>query len=135
MLTDISIEHVYKGKKSAVPLTFTMHPFRNSQGEFADLFEIIHTRKQGSKPVKRSAHVTEPELAELFARGLLEEHEIRLRLRPAGGGYPDAPPGKKVPRHCVRPGSGFDRAIRIVDLTQPISSSLKAKLAPFGLVP
>ena len=77
--------------------------------------------------------MTEQELAELFARGLLEEHDIRLRLRPAGGGYPDAPPGKKVSRKCVLTGSAFDRAIEAVDLSQPVSNELKIQLARFSL--
>ena len=133
MLTDISIEHIYKGTKTDGPVTFTMHPFRNSHGEFQDRFEIIHDRREAGKVTKRSAHVTEQELAELFARGLLEEHGIRLRLRPAGGSYPDAPPGKKVSRNCIQPGSGFDRGVNAIDITQPVSSGLRSQLARFKL--
>lgn len=133
MLKDISIEHVYKGKKANGPLTFTMHPFKNLHGEFAGRFEIICNRKVGTRVVKRSAHVTEQELAELYARGLPEMHGIRMRLRPGDGEYPDSPPGKKVLRHCVQPGSEFDRAIKAVDTHAPISLGLKAQLVRLGL--
>jgi hypothetical protein len=134
-LLDISIEHTYKGKKAHEPLTFTMHPFTNTQGAYQGLFEILRDILETSKKRKRSAHVTVDELAELYARELLEQYAIRLRLRPVSDDYPEAPPGKKVPRHCVVTGSDFDRLIKAVDVRRPISAGLRTQLQRLGLTP
>lgn len=133
LLTDISIQHTYKGKKAPEPITFIMHPFQNTHGENSGLFEILRDLKELSKPVKRSAHVTAAELAELYARGLIEQYGIRLRLRPANRDYPDSPPGKKVPRDKIAVGSEFDRMIRTVDLCSPVSPTLRVKLGRLGV--
>lgn len=133
ILTDIAIEHTYKGKKSLVPLTFTMHPFENSIGEHAGRFEVVRDIENTGKKQKRSAHLTKVELAEMYARQLDEHFGIRLRLRPAGSNYPDAPPGKKVPRTCIVPGSDFDRMVRRVDVGQPMSLGLRDQLRRLGL--
>lgn len=133
MMTDISIEHTYKGKKTPAPVSFTMHPYQNSQGAHAGLFEVLRDLKEQPSKVKRSAHLTTSELAEAYARGLIEQYEIRLRLRAANGAYPDSPPGKKVPRHCVTPHSDFDRMIHAVDLSCPVSPGLRRQLGRLGL--
>lgn len=133
ILTDIAIEHVYKGKKSPKPLTFTMHPFENSIGEHAGCFEVVRELEDGGRKRKRSAHLKKVELAEMYARNLDEKFGIRLRLRPADTTYPDAPPGKRVPRSCIAPGSDFDRLVRRVDVAQAISPGLRDQLRRLGL--
>lgn len=133
ILTDIAIEHTYRGKKSPVPLTFTMHPFENSIGEHAGRFEVVRDIESGGKKQKRSAHLTMAELAEMYALRFAEQFEIRLRLRPAGTCYPDAPPAKKVPRTCIKPGTDFDRIVQRVDTTQPISPGLRDQLRRLDL--
>lgn len=102
LLTDIAIAHIKKPRKGEPDQLFTMHPFENSQGEGAGKYEILRNiNGLGEKPMKRSAHVTMSELAELYAHGLLETFQIRLRLRSTDNDYPSAPPGKKVPAHCT----------------------------------
>jgi len=133
LLTDIAIQHTYRGKKSPAPLTFTMHPFENTQGEHAGLFEVLRDVDELPKKVKRSTHLTRAELAELYARGLVERFAIRLRLRPGTGQYPDAPPGKKVPAACIVAGSDFDRRMRAVNVKTPMSEGLRLKLTRLGL--
>jgi len=132
-LADIAIEHMYKGKKTSDPVTFIMHPFRNVQGNHEGRFEVMRDIKEDGPKRKRSAHLTTNELAEAYARGIIDQYEIRLRLRPASGAYPDSPPGKKVPLRCVVRGSDFDRMVRSVDVAQPISHGLKRELGRLGL--
>ena len=133
ILTDIAIEHIYKGKKSATPLTFTMHPFENSIGPHAGCFEVVRDLEDGGKKRKRSAHLKKLELAEMYARNLDEQFGIRLRLCPAGKTYPDAHPGKRVPKSCIAPGSDFDRMVRRIDVGQAISPGLRDQLRRLGL--
>lgn len=132
-LTDIAIEHTYKGKKTSAPVTFTMHPYRNAQCDHEGLFEVLRDIKEDGPKRKRSAHLSASELAEAYARGIIEQYAIRLRLRPASGAYPDSPPGKKVPLRCVVQGSDFDRMVRSVDVARPISQGLKRQLERLGL--
>jgi hypothetical protein len=134
MLTDIAIPHTYKGKKANQPLLFTMHPAPNKVGPHAGKFEILFTRKAETKSVKRSAHVTLSELAELYARGLIEQHRIRLRLTPgAGEVYPDAHPGKYVsPAHIVG-SSDFDRMVKRVPTSGVLPANLKSVLLQLGV--
>lgn len=133
MLTDIQIVHEYTGSKGP-RRSYVMSPFRNQRGDFAGQFEILYTKRLASgKRVKRSGHVSKDELAELFARELLREHDIRLRLRPVEGDYPDSAPGKKIPSSCIQPGSEFDRLVRAIDARHPISASLRAELGGMGV--
>lgn len=134
MLTDIRIDHEYKGKKLSTPRVYTMSPLRNQKGPFAGKFEILYTKRiaEGRK-AKRSGHVTLEELAELFARELLREHGIRLRIRPIDGDYPDSPPGKKIPARHIEPGSAFDRMVRSIDTGLPMPAGLRAELATMGV--
>lgn len=133
-LTDIAIEHTYKGKKSSVPLTFILHPFENSIGAHAGRFEVVRDISADGKKRKRSAHLTKHELAEMYARQLDQQFDVRLRLRPARGNYPDSPPGKKVPRACIAPGSEFEKLVLGVDPSRPISHGLREQLRKIGVV-
>jgi hypothetical protein len=134
MLTDIAIPHTYKGKKANQP--FTMHPTPNQIGPQAGKFEILFTRKTEPKPVKRSAHVTLAELAELFARGFIEQHKIRLRLVPgAGEVYPDAPPGKYVSSAHIVGDSDFDRMVKRAPISGVLPANLRGVLLQLGVLP
>lgn len=128
LLTDIAIEHEYQGKKATTPLRFVMHPFINDQGENKGKYEVLGNLPGPGTTPKRSIHVTREELAELYARDLVGQLGLRLRLRPLYGDYPDAPPAKKVPRHCITAGSAFDKSIDAIDLAKPISESLRVQL-------
>ncbi len=130
LLTDIAISHTKKSRKKGEPdQEFIMHPFENSQGEGAGKYEVLRNiNGPGEKPVKRSAHVTLSELVELYAHNLLEPFQIRLRLRSTNNDYPTAPPGKKVPARCIRPGSEFDRMVKSVSPKQPFSAGLSREL-------
>ena len=135
LLTDIAIAHTKKSRKGAPDQHFVMHPFENSQGESAGKFEILRNiNAPGEKPVKRSAHVTLNELAELYAHSLLEAFQIRLRLRSTNNDYPTAPPGKKVPARCITPGSEFDRMVKIISPKQPFSAGLLRQLVILNIV-
>ena len=133
-LTDITIEHTKKSRKGGPDETFLMHPFENSTGPNAGKYEILRDiNEPGEKKRKRSAHVTAAQLAELYARGLTETFEIRLRLRPADGNYPTAPPGKKVPLNCIKTGSVFSRMVQSIDQTSPVTPGLKTTLARLNI--
>jgi hypothetical protein len=136
LLQDISIAHTKKARNGIEPdQEFIMHPFENSIGEYAGKYEILrNVNGLGERPVKRSAHVTLRELAELYAHGFLETYQIRLRLRSARNDYPTAPPGKKVPAHCIKPGSDFDKMVkRIVLAKEPISQGLVRQLVKLNI--
>jgi len=134
LLTDIAIAHIKKSRKGEPDRLFTMHPFENSQGESAGKYEILRNiNGPGEKPMKRSAHVTLSELAELDAHGVLEMFQIRLRLRSTNNDYPSAPPGKKVPAHCIQPGSEFDMAVKSISPKQPYSAGLLRELVKLNI--
>ena len=87
LLTDIAIEHTVVSKKNGVRQTFLLHPFTNTQRDTLGKFEIVRDiREPGFKDVKRSAFVTFQQLAELYAKGVLEEFGfsfacVRVRAR------------------------------------------------------
>ena len=134
MLSDIAVPHVYVGKKSTKPLNFILHPFTQTVGEWKDHYEIIFTRIYGGKPSKKSGHVTKFELAEMFARDILDSHGIRVRLRPAANDYPDAAPGKLVPRDCTRQGSDFESLVARVDIERAMSDGLGKQLIMMNVI-
>lgn len=135
MLTDIAIAHIYKGRKADRRFEFTMHPAPNQVGLHAGKFEIVFTREDGSTKRKRSSHVTQTELAELYARGLIEQHRLRLRLAPGNGEiYPVPHPGKYVsPAHIAR-GSNFDRIVRSAPNSGQLPENLRAVLQELGVL-
>jgi hypothetical protein len=126
LLTEIAIEHTKKSLVGGPDAVYLMHPFKNSLGANAGKYEILRDITElGHAKVKRSAHVTAAQLAELYAKGVIEAYGFRLRLRPSEGDYPGAPPGKKVPASCIQVGSNFDRLIRGVDRSKSVSDELK----------
>lgn len=134
LLTDIAIVHTKKSRKGEPDQHFIMHPFENSQREGAGKYEILRNiTGPGEKPIKRSAHVTLSELAELYAHSLLETFQIRLRLRSTNNDYPTAPPGKKVPARYITPGSEFDRMVKSISPKQTFSAGLSRQLAKLNI--
>ncbi|MEH3086387.1 MAG: hypothetical protein PGN26_07595 [Xylophilus ampelinus] len=132
LLTDIAVAHEYRGRRTPAPQSFVLHPFLIRQGTHAGTFEILHGRR-GVEDPKDAGHVTRAQLAELYARGLMERPGIRLRLRPAEAVYPDSLPAKKVPRACIAAGSDFDREVAAVDTAAPLPDALRAVLEGMGL--
>ena len=129
LLKDIEIAHTKKSRFGEPDQHFIMHPFENIQGEGAGKYEIIRNiNGPGEKSKKRSAHVTINELAELYAHGLIEKYQIRLRLRSTNNDYPSSPPGKKVPPRCIVTGSEFDRMVKNIAPGQQHSAGLLREL-------
>ena len=129
MTTDIAIEHTYSPRAGGAAQTFTLHPFENTCGEHAGRYAILRDISgPGERQRNRSAHITVQELAELYARGLPTAFAIRLRLRPRGITYPDAPPAKLVPVSCIQGGSDFADRVSRVDTALPVSVGLRAAL-------
>lgn len=134
MLTDVVVVHAYQGRKTAAHATFTLHPFAIRQGPHAGRYEILHSRRGTGNDPRHTGHVTQEQLAELYARGLPERLGIRLRLKPAEGiVYPDTLPAKKVPAAAIVPGSGFARQVAAVDTAAPLSAPLRTILQDMGL--
>ena len=126
LLTDITVEHTRVSKKDGVRQTYLLHPFTNTQRNTLGKFEIVRdVREPGFKPVKRSAFVSFQQLAELYAKGVLDEFEFSVRMCPAQGTYPAANPAKKILPTNIRPGSSFDLAAQKVDVSIPATRELR----------
>lgn len=132
LLTDIAVEHTRASKQNGVRQTFLLHPFTNTQRDTLGKFEIVRDirdiREQGFKEVKRSAFVTFQQLAELYAKGVLEEFGFSVRMCPGQGTYPTANPAKKILPTSIRPGSPFDLAVQKVDVSKPAVRELRTAL-------
>ena len=126
LLIDIAVEHTRVSKKDGVRQSFVLHPFTDTQRDSLGKFEIVRdVREPGFKPVKRSAFVSFQQLAELYAKGVLDEFEFSVRMCPAQGTYPAANPTKKILPTHIRPGSSFDLAVRKVDVSIPATRELR----------
>ena len=133
-LEDIAVPHRYTGSKPCANRDFVLHPFKATRGSGAGRFEIICDVKQGSaKPCKKTSHVTAEQLAELLVRGLLDTHNIRVRVKSVARNYPTQPPGLHLrPQHVVG-GSRFANLMAAVDVGRALTPGLLAALEPFGL--
>ena len=78
--------------------------------------------------MKRSTFVSFHQLAELYAKGLLEEFGFSVRMCPGKGTYPAKLPAKKIVPACIKPGSSFDLAVQKVDLSKPSTRELRTAL-------
>ena len=129
LLTDIAVEHTLVSKKDGVRQTYLLHPFTNTQRDTLGKFEIVRDiREPGFKDVKRSAFVTFQQLAELYAKGVLEEFGFSVRMRPGKGTLPTANPAKKILPISIRLGSSFDLATGKVDVSKPATRELRTAL-------
>jgi hypothetical protein len=129
LLTDIAVEHTRVSKQNGVRQTFLLHPFTNTQRDTLGKFEIVRDiREPGLKEIKRSTFVTFQQLAELYAKGVLEEFGFSVRMCPGQGTYPTANPAKKILPTSIRLGSPFALAVQQVDVSKPATRELKTAL-------
>ncbi len=129
LLTDITVEHTPTSPKGALSGTLLLHPFTNTQRDSLGKFEIVRSiREPGAKEVKRSTFVSFQQLAELYAKGVLDEFGFSVRMCPAGGKFPTVTPVKKVLPTSIRSGSSFDLAVQGVDVSKPASRELRTAM-------
>ncbi|MDR7306571.1 hypothetical protein [Rhodoferax saidenbachensis] len=129
LLTDIGVEHTLASPKGGLRVALLLHPFTNTQRDSLGKFEIVRgIRELGVKEVKRSTFVSFQQLAELYAKGVLDEFGFSVRMCPADGKYPTANPVKKILPTSIRPGSPFDLAVQGVDVSKPASRELRTAL-------
>ena len=129
LLTDIAVEHTVVSKKDGVRQTFLLHPFTDTQRDSLGKFELVRDVSQpGFKDVKRSTFVSFHQLAELYAKGLLDEFGFSVRMCPAKGTYPAKLPAKKILPTSIKPGSSFDLAVQKVDISKPATRELRTAL-------
>nr|WP_315429359.1 hypothetical protein [uncultured Albidiferax sp.] len=129
LLTDIAVEHTIAPQKGGLRVTFLLHPFTNTQRDTLGKFEIVRgIRELGVKEVKRSTFVSFQHLAELYAKGVLDEFGFSVRMCPADGKYPTTNPVKKILPTSIRPGSPFDLAVQGVDVSKPANRELRTAL-------
>ncbi|MFZ2308327.1 MAG: hypothetical protein WAW73_09245 [Rhodoferax sp.] len=129
LLTDIAVEHTLVSKKNGVRQTYLLHPFTDTQRDTLGKFEIVRDiREPGFKAVRRSAFVTFQQLAELYAKGVLEEFGFSVRMCPGQGTYPTANPAKRILPTNISPSSPFDLAVQKVDVSKPATRELRTAL-------
>ncbi|WP_394792548.1 hypothetical protein [Rhodoferax sp.] len=129
LLTDIAVEHTLASPKGGLRGTFFVHPFTNTQRDTLGKFEIVRSiREPGVKEVKCSTFVSFQHLAELYAKGVLDEFGFSVRMCPADGKYPATNPVKKILPTSIRPGSQFDLAVQGVDVSKPANRELRTAL-------
>ena len=129
LLTDIAVEHTLVSKKDGVRQTFLLHPFTDTQRDSLGKFELVRDVSQpGFKDVKRSTFVSFQQLAELYAKGVLEEFGFSVRMCPGQGTYPAKLPGKKILPTSIKPCSSFDLAVQKVDIAKPATRELRTAL-------
>jgi hypothetical protein len=129
LLTDISVEHTLEPKKGGLRVTLFLHPFTNTQRDTLGKFEIVRSiREPGAKEVKCSTFVSFQHLAELYAKGVLDEFGFSVRMCPADGKYPTTNPVKKILPASIKPGSPFDLAVQGVDVSKPPNRELRTAL-------
>jgi hypothetical protein len=129
LLTDIAVEHTLVSKKNGVRQTYLLHPFTDTQRDTLGKFEIVRDiREPGFRAVRRSAFVTFQQLAELYAKGVLEEFGFSVRMCPGQGTYPTANPAKRILPTNISPSSPFDLAVQKVDVSKPATRELRTAL-------
>lgn len=129
LLTDIAVEHTQASQKGGLGGTFFVHPFTNTQRDTLGKFEIVRSiREPGVKDVKCSSFVSFQHLAELYAKGVLDEFGFSVRMCPADGKSPTTSPVKKILPTSIRPGSQFDLAVQGVDVSKPVNRELRTAL-------
>lgn len=134
LLTDIAVEHTIAPPKGGLSVTVVLHPFTNTQRDSFGKFEIVRSvREPEAKEVKHSTFVSFPQLAELYAKGVLDEYGFSVRMCAANGKYPKTTPTKKLLPAYIKPGSAFDLAVQGVDVSQPATRELRTALLRTGV--
>lgn len=132
---DISIEHQKRRGPGDPAVVYVMHPFKNTKRKNAGRYEILRDFKDSiGRKKKSSAHVTDAQLAELFARDLMSSQKIRMRVKPADQPYPTSPPAKSLRAVHVRAGSAFDFLMKSVDVSISMDAELVGVLSKLGVV-
>lgn len=94
-------------------MNVVLHPFANTQRDSLGKFEIVRTvREPSGKDVKRSTFVSFAQLAELYAKGVLDEYGFSVRMCVPGGEYPRTTPTKKLLPAYIKAGSPFALAVQ-----------------------
>ena len=129
LLTDIAVEHTLASPKGGLRGTFFVHPFTNTQRDTLGKFEIVRSiRELGVKEVKFSTFVSFQHLAELYAKGVLDEFGFSVRMCPADGKYPTTNPVKKILPTPLIPGSPLELAVQGIDVSKPATRELRKAL-------
>lgn len=63
--------------------------------------------------MKRSTFVSFQQLAELYAKGVLDEYGFSVRMCVPGGKHPAVTPTKKLLPTHIKPGSPFEQAVDV----------------------
>ena len=124
-LKDVAYPHVYQDRARTRSLVHILLLFNNSRGENQGKYEVLRTLNTRQK---RSPHVVEAQLAEMFAHECFEVLNIRLRMKDTSGSYPSSPPGLHPSRDHVIPDSDFSRVVAAVNARASLSSELKEVL-------
>lgn len=72
------------------------------------------------------------ELAELHAKGVLDEYGFSVRMCVPGGNYPKTTPTKKLLPAHIKLDSPFELAVQGVDVSKPATRELKMALFRTG---
>lgn len=129
LLTDIAVEHTIAPPKGGLSVNVVLHPFTNTQRDSLGKFEIVRTvREPSGKDVKRSTFVSFAQLAELYAKGVLDEYGFSVRMCVPGGKYPAVTPIKKLLPTHIKPGSPFEQAVQGVDVAKEATRELRTAL-------
>ncbi len=133
-LTDIAVEHTIAPPKGGLSVNVVLHPFTNTQRDSLGKFEIVRTiREPGAKDVKRSTFVSFQQLAELYAKGVLDEYGFSVRMCVPGGKHPAVTPTKKLLPTHIKPGSPFEQAVKGVDVAKEATRELRTALLRTGV--
>lgn len=129
-LFDVKRTHVFWNRGRTRTSTHVMHPFTNTVGSHRDLYEVLRSL---STKKKQSAHVSYPELVELYAHGCFAEFNIRLRMKAYGSVYPTSPPALHPHENDILHESDFARAVGLIDTRAAMSTSVKKVLRQLGV--
>lgn len=83
--------------------------------------------------MKRSTFVSFQQLAELYAKGLLDEYGFSVRMCVPGGKHPAVTPTKKLLSTHIKSGSSFEQAVQGLDVAKAATWELKTALFRTGL--
>lgn len=78
--------------------------------------------------MKRSIFVSFQQLAELYAKGVLDEYGFSVRMCVPGGKQPAVTPTKKLLPTHIKPGSPFELAVQGVDVAKEATRELRTAL-------
>jgi hypothetical protein len=125
ILIDIAVTHTKKSTTGTPDQKFILHPFEVARGPNAGRYEVLRSVPSlNGKRANRSIHVSLPQLAELFAHGLMDRHKLTLRMRPLTWSYPTAPPVKRLGKANIQPGSPFSNLVFAVPDNSKLSPDL-----------